>query len=275
MKIFVWLFLMISGLFCPTNAVAQDEEASDVRSFFVGVHAGGYFANKNTAFFYNGNNTYGVQRILSTRIYNDQLDQEFQYSWKFGEFPEKMRYNPAFAIGGHIGTYISDGFALVLNAHFVRLKLQDVVTFQVDDPNNNMVGPSIVTAPITGAEQRFHVDIGFQHDLSNRNNTSFYWSGAINGTVTQFEENTIKVGNLPAWNIGDPFWFGNGGVTPRGFGIGGQAGLGMKFRFNEQLVFDLGYQLIYTTIKLNHERQTTPFQDRGLQHMLYARIIWG
>jgi len=75
--------------------------------------------------------------------------------------------------------------------------------------------------------------------------------------------------------LGDPRWLANGGVEPQGFGIGGVAGTGVKFKFNDQFSFDVGYNAIFTDIKLEHSSQTDPFSDRGIQHVLYARIIWG
>lgn len=251
---------------------------TDERGFFLGVNLGGYFANKNTAYFYNGNTTYGVDRILRTQVYEDQIQQEFQYSYEFGEYPQLMKYQTSFLVGGHLGYRTSETFNLFADIDVINLKLEDVVTFEIDDPSNNqngVIGPTIEQAILRGEEKRFNVNLGFQSIFHNQGQLKAYFSMAANFTYTQFANNTLTIRQLSPYYIGNPTWNISGGVKPQGGGIGAVAGLGFKYRFNDQVLFDVGYNAYYANIKLNHESQLEPFQARGLQHCPYVRIIWG
>jgi len=257
----------------------------ELKKFFIGVNAGGYFANKKTANFYNGGTINGISRILNTTYYRDQIDQELSYDWSFGEFPGQMKYSAALQLGVHLGFHVSDNFALIGDVDIINLKTQDYVTFLIDDPNNGSPEPTIETMPILGEEKRLNFNFGFQNYLSKENNTFVYWSMAFNATSTKFIDNTLKIRNLSTYYIGDPLWIGsvnpnngtviseNGRTKPGGTGFGGLIGMGVKFKFNEQFVFDLGYNLIYTTIKLSD--YDSEFKQRGVQHSLFLRVIWG
>ena len=280
----------IATAFCVLSIVishSQELEKSslELKKFFIGVNAGGYLGNKKTANFYNGADANGLSRVLNTTVYRDQIDQELAYDWYFGEFPEQMRYSVALQLGVHLGYHLSDGFALIGDVDIINLKAQDFVTFLIDDPNNGLPEPTIETKPILREEKRLNFNFGFQNYLSQENNTFVYWSMAFNATSTRFVGNTLKVRNLPDYYVGDPLWIGSvnpnngtvindrGRTRPGGTGYGGLMGGGVKFKFNEQFVFDLGYNLIYTTIKLTD--YDSVFKERGVQHSLFLRLIWG
>jgi len=280
-----YLLLVVFG-FSVLGLHAQEQSNMEMKPFFIGVNAGGYFANKNTAYFYNGNASGGVNRVLNTQFYADQIAQEYQnYPVFFGEFPEEMRYTVAAQLGINVGYNVSETFALIADVDIINIKAQDFITLLVDDPNNLQPEMTIETIPILGKEKRLSMNFGFQNYLSSENNTYMYWSMAANVTVTKFEDNTMKIGNLPPYYIGDPIWVGNinpnngtvvegnGRTKPGGIGVGAIGGLGVKFKFNQQFIFDIGYNLHYTTVNLTDYQ--TVFKERGMQHSIYARIIWG
>jgi hypothetical protein len=284
MKCCITCFFLFSTvlLYGQNGADATDRE---LKKFFIGVNAGGYFGNKKTANFYNGGTVNGISRILNTTYYRDQIDQELSYDWSFGEFPEQMKYSVALQLGVHLGFHVSDNIAIIGDVDIINLKTQDYVTFLIDDPNNGSPEPTIETMPILGEEKRLNFNVGFQNYLSKENNTFVYWSMALNATSTKFVDNTLKIRNLSTYYIGDPLWIGsinpnngtviseNGRTKPGGTGFGGLIGMGVKFKFNEKFVFDLGYNLIYTTIKLSD--YNSEFKQRGVQHSLFLRVIWG
>ncbi|MFT7611522.1 MAG: hypothetical protein ACI9J3_000467 [Parvicellaceae bacterium] len=280
-----YTFLLVF-VFSILGLRAQDKSDLEMKPFFVGVTAGGYFANKNTAYFYNGNASGGIERVLNTQFYADQITQEYQsYPWTFGEFPEQMRYTVAAQLGIHLGYNVSETFSLIGDLDLINIKAQDFITLLIDDPNNLSPEPTIEVIPILGKEKRLSLNFGFQNYLSSENNTYFYWSLAANVSITKFEDNTMKIGSLPAMYIGDPLWIGNinvnngsvvagtGRTKPGGVGVGAIAGFGVKFKFNPQFIFDIGYNLHYTTVNLTD--YDSVFKERGMQHSLFARIIWG
>jgi len=280
----------VTLILCSLNASSQNDTRGDImelKSFFIGVTVGGYFANKNTANFYDGWYSAGVSRVLATQYYEDQIDLELLYSWTFSEFPTAMKYTAAPQIGLHVGYNASETFALIADVDIVNLKVQDFVTFSIDDPSNGSPGPTIETMPILGKEKRLSINVGFQNYLSQENNTIFYWSLAANATFTQFVNNTMKVRNLSPYYVGNPYWVGNGvpnpsngtvqtgggGTKPGGMGMGAVIGTGVKFKFNDQFLFDIGYNAIYTNVNLTG--YLPDVKERGIQHSIFARIIWG
>lgn len=277
----------IGLILCSFASSAQNENSTslEMNPFFIGVTVGGYFASKKTANFYDGWYSEGVSRVLNTQYYKDQIDQELVYDWSFGEFPTEMKYTPAVQLGVNLGYNFNESFALIADVDIINLKTQDFVTFIIDDPNNGIPGPTIETMPILGKEKRLSINLGFQNYLSSENNTFFYWSMAANATFTRFEDNTMKVRNLNPYYIGNPYWIGTlnpvngtvveqgGSTTPGGMGLGAVAGLGVKFKFNKQFMFDIGYNMTYTTINLTGH--LSDVKERGIQHSIFARVIWG
>jgi len=271
---------------CSIPSWGQDErEDMELKPFFIGVTAGGYFANKKTANFYNGIFSEGISRVLNTQYYKDQITQEMQYTWWFGEAPIAMKYTAAAQLGVHMGYHVSDNFALIADVDIINLKLQDFVTFYIDDPNNGSPEATIETMPLLGKEKRLSINLGFQNYLSQENNTFFYWSMAVNATFTQFVNNTMKVRDLSPYYVGNPYWIGTinpvngtvqngpGSTKPGGMGLGAVGGVGVKFKFNSQFVFDIGYNAIFTNVNLTG--YLSDIKEKGFQHSIFARIIWG
>ena len=283
MKRIATVFFVLSIVISHSQELGKS--SLELKKFFIGVNAGGYLGNKKTANFYNGADANGLSRVLNTTFYTDQIDQKLVYNWERDEFPGQMRYNVALQLGVHLGYHLSDGFALIGDVDIINLKTQDFVTFLIDDPNNGLPGPTIETMPILGKEKRLNFNFGFQNYLSQENNTFVYWSMAFNATSARFDDNKLKIRDLPEIYVGDPRWIGSvnpnngtvindrGRTRPGGTGYGGLIGGGVKFKFNEQFVFDLGYNLIYTTIKLTD--YDSVFKERGVQHSLFLRLIWG
>jgi len=265
---------------------AQDGDKVD-KKFFFGLNLGGYFANKNTAGFYNGTTTYdggitgyGLPYIFSGSnvYYQQQLAEQFQYPYALGidYAPVRMRYKPGISIGGHIGLKLSDNIAMVADLDIVNLKLADVFIIEVDDPNNNQIGPTYTVHPIIGEEKRLNMNLGWQVYLSKQNNTISYWSFGVNATRTKFVDNEVIIGTMQPIRVVDPLWYQNGGVKPGGFGLGGFSGFGVKWKFNDDYIFDFGGKVYYTTINLSHPSVKDP-DDMipGLQSAIYLRIIRG
>lgn len=283
MKICI-VFIFLFSTFSVFGQGGPSENEMELKKLFIGVNVGGYFANKNTANFYNGYESGGMSRVINTQVYKDQIDQQLIYDWSFGQFPEEMKYSVALQLGMHLGYHVSESFALISDVDIINLKVKDVVTFYIDDPNNGSPEPTIETMPILGEEKRLNINLGFQNYLSNENNTFFYWSMALNVTSSKFVNNTLKV-RQNTYYIGDPLWVGNvnpntgtvvnenGRTKPGGIGVGGIAGIGVKFKFNSNFIFDLGYNLNYTTVNLTDYQRTN--KTRGVQHSFFVRILRG
>ena len=283
MKIFI---VCISLIIASSASGQRSSSANDMelKKLFIGVNSAGYFANKNTANFYNGFERGGIARVINTQVYKDQIDQQLIYDWTFGQFPEEMKYSVALQLGVHLGYHVNENFALIADVDIINLKVKDFVTFSIDDPNNGSPEPTIETMPILGEEKRLNINVGFQNYLSEENNTFFYWSMALNVSSTKFVNNTMKV-RQNTYYIGDPLWVGNvnaftgavvnenGRTKPGGIGFGGVAGIGVKFKFNPNFIFDLGYNLNYSTINLTDYQLTN--KTRGVHHSLFVRIIRG
>jgi hypothetical protein len=278
MKMFKIFLLITFSLVSICSIKAQDggaynyeDEQEDTSRFFIGINFGGYFPNNNTAGIYSGTSNatqYGIHYVMNQREYEQTFKNYFnQHLYSIEEYPSDPKYKTAFEIGLHAGYRLNKRISFFLDFNTIQLRYEQAFTVAIEDPGNQMVGPTYEAIPIFGKENRISVNLGMEYNFYTNGKSTAYLPLFANATDVELKSNYFVVNNqqyelfhynynLPSQRIG-------------GIGYGGGTGLGFKFHLNDQILADLYYNLIYTEINLK-----TGFQEYGVQNGLGVRILW-
>jgi hypothetical protein len=247
---------------------------SQENSFVLGVGVGGYFAFKSPAQLYNGAQSYSIPRIFSTQFFKDQIDQELVYNngLTFDYYSENIRYTPSVSLSANAGYFFSDDAMIMLEGSFTTLRVADVFTMFVDRPNVNTPGRNVETFPITGKESRTHLDLSFRFVISEAVFGRGWFSLGVHGNFTQFKENKIQIGNLPAYDVANPVWYITNNF-PQGFGWGLLSGFTQEIKISDDFALEAGVNAYWHTIKMADKSQEL-VNARGFSFMPHIRILW-
>ncbi len=284
-------FLKSILLFCALILVfpvfSQDEEeglpdlADDGPRFFVGANAGAYFANQGTANYYRGDTryTFGVEWIWQGQNPNGTTNYNYEnikaslgdLDFSLGELPDSMKYKPGMLIGLNLGYMVSQRSGIFADVNIVTLKMTEVVTLWLEDPNNPFVEPTIHQATLTGEEKRLNVTLGYRHlfPTSSPQAAPYIEIGAsfnnTKPTENKFHVNSLSYSILPPENSS---YYGP--QKQGGSGYGGVLGAGLHYKMNNNFRFDLGFNLKMEKIYLLPEIE----QKFALNGSIYLRFLF-
>ena len=236
----------------------------------IGINGGGHIANKKTSVQYNGfYNSYGVTNIFNRPENRTIFDQFFQYPYSIETSLNAIKYSPGTEIGFHIGKQKRKS-KIYVDINFADLKVQDVVTIAVDDPNNQSVDPTYIPISLIGKEKRNMINLGVIKTVYEESNFSLLNPIFIQVLEVRLKENYIIVDNKQ-YNIihnSGTLLNQNLGNSPGGYGFGIGSGLVFNYFMNKDLSFDFGYHIQFS--KTNFSENLSPW---GIQHSLFARIV--
>lgn len=293
------LFIIAPAFAQETNTVeAEQYEAAPgkKKQFLIGLYIGSYFANKHSAYNYDGYgyDLGGQRNNFQTSFMNTKIN--YQYSGAFGQpdfiaqelgvqpgewtfnesdMPVNMRYNVAFLVGLNGRYAVSDNGAIVFHANASKLSVSGNFTITTrPNANANQLQKTVQTFAIKGGEQRVLFQVGYQHlagDAAEKIN--FLVEGGLNVTLAKFDKNQIQINNLQIditsyYDINNP----NSNATarrPGGVGFGAFAGAGFNFNVNPKTQIQLVYNPSYEQIKVE---QNAPLK---LQHAIGLRLYYG
>ncbi len=233
-------FLICLGLLLAyTNTFSQVYNYADgegptppdsVKGLYVGLNLGVYFANKNTAFVYDGrgynrdgafispqNNFFGtwlsqaIQGSITaqnrtSRAMEDKAGYSFSSDdWLFelSDMPNLMTYSGSFLYGGHLRYMFNSDFGV-----FLELNGTNPVTigeFTIQDKQSTGTDPSQVQTlqrfAIRGEEQRLMINAGMHRvllrkSLEQQGKSSAilpYFDAGFNMTFVKYEANFIEM----------------------------------------------------------------------------------
>lgn len=241
----------------------EEEEEDTIRGFGFGLNLGGYFASKKTANFYNGfGNTASDIGQNEVRYYSieERLGMDagtFNLTYteiknhydlvgdiQFGEYPLNVRYMPSFSVGFQIKYNFNRYSAVIANLNGIKLKTSDQFTlvFPFDSSVPNAQA-NIRLFPITGAEQRLNVTLGYRQGWYMNDLGNFYlqFGGSMLGTKVQGVEVFVADNNYQLFIGGsNPNQIQN--FQPRtDIGFGGYFALGTEFWFNKGYTADISF----------------------------------
>lgn len=205
-------------------ALFQDDDGAEEGGFGFAINIGMYYANKKSAFIYDGSCRYefinpesGVQCYTirerlgiddglfnnpNTRseIINDlQLNGYPNVSNYYAAddmYPENVRYQGAFFYGLNLSYNFDDLSAIVLNSNFMNIEAKDAFvlilegqTQQVNEPQNREL------FTVWGEESRFNIRLGWKQgwEVNENSRWIFEFGGSMLGA--KLEANKILLGS--------------------------------------------------------------------------------
>lgn len=268
-------FFLITIVLLP-SAKSQEaynymDEQIDSSKFFVGINLGAYFANSESARFYAGTpniTPYGIDYILSNPMNQATFNEYFDnYNYYIVEYPIKSVYNTSFEIGFHGGYRLSKKFSTFLDFNTTQLDYKQAFTVAIDNPANQMPGPTLEQIPILGEENRFYLNLGAQFNYYSNGNSTAYLSVFANATNVQLKRNYIVIDNREYEIYHQDIYQSNQRIGGTAYGGGG--GLGYKFHLTNNILADLYYNFYLAEIYLKEN-----FRSRNIQNALGIRILW-
>ena len=265
-----FIFLLLS----PTFSFAQDyepwEEDVDTSRFFIGINIGAFFPNHNTADLYTGRpdvTSFGIEHIFEQPFNRQVFDDYFGAPYEIVEYTFEPRYTTSAVVGMHFQYQLDSDISFFLDFNTVQLDFEQFFTVQVDDPTNQMPGPTLERLPVIGEENRFLLNVGTQIHYFQGETSSGYLELFGHFNNIQVQSNYIVIDgieyNIFHDNPTDP------NLQPGGNGWGGGMGTGFRFLLGQRVWIDMNYHLTYAEVNLSET-----ISENGLQNTLMVRGLW-
>lgn len=308
-------------IFCLTtiNNFAQEYEPSiedttgsssafiPNKGFHLGLYVGGYWANRNTAYIYDGygfdqngqRNTFAnsILRDQLVNVYgggyggNDLIAQLLNVSssdWYFKEtdMPINLRYTTTYLVGLNMRYQINKKAGITLNINASKLVVNGKFTIAT---TGNSLGTGsgnglqnqakIHQFTITGTEQRLMFQLGYQRIIGKHEKLNLMLEGGLNVTLSKAQKNQAFMysdinGGLNNFTIDlmnaynqPPYNFYSAKYLI-GAGVGAFGGIGLHLTINPKYTIQLLYTPSYDRIGLGY---TPSFK---LQHGVGLRVYY-
>ena len=281
-----FFFLLLIILSVKTNAQNNnDKDEAETKIYkkskiLSGFYIGSYFANKYSASTYdgygfdvNGNQNSFLNSFMYQKIKNvyggglgqfDQIASALgvdQGQWEFNEsdMPINMRYVPAIMLGFNFKIPVSENSAFIFNLNGSKLAIEGnfTITLLKVLGSNPAINSNIKTFAIKGTEKRLLFQLGYQKIFGTDDNINFFGEIGFNGTLSQYNSNTIYINEL---QIDLTYYLNqnNNPITsptkpPTGFGLGAYAGLGLNINLNSQFTMQLLYSPSHEKINIGNK----------------------
>jgi hypothetical protein len=269
------LFLLISvaGLcsFAQTDEANMEiDNSKDGKGWIFGLNVGVYYPSKNTAAYYNGksNNENNVNYVMSNYYWYQDIFHALgaHDSISVAGLPDNMHYKLAMQPGLYAQYCFNSTFALMIEFNYMKLKANDVITFDVDPPLDYLGEHQLVLCPMRGIEERVYADIGVKRTYPKTNKLSYYLMGGINVNSTEVKKCSFYVDEVE-YNMVNVYQ--NGGYVPNsnsqaynvyqgGIGVGGFGGGGVALTFANSIVIETGFTAHWLMVKLEGYQNMNP-----------------
>jgi len=250
------LFILIC---IPFKGFCEIDE--DYRMVSVSLGAGGFWANKYVANYYNGSekNVNKISYIWNNSYFNEQIRQALNLSYGaplgFPDLPTNMRYKISTAVTARFAFNLSLETSFFIQVNQVNLTATDIFTVYLGNTPGT-TNPILEIGRIWGKESRTMLDVGFQrrNELEARNWFWFY-ELAFNLTNTRVRENVFEIAGFKQSIIDrGTILPGQGFSSPEmpqtAIGIGLAGTLGWQYRIGSNASFDFGFTTYLQDINL-------------------------
>lgn len=269
----IFLLVILTGTFTfaqNDNANAEADFSDNGRGWVFGLNLGVYYPSKGTAAYYNGKsqNVNNVDYVMSNYYWYQDIFHALgaNDSISVAGLPENMHYKIAMQPGLYAQYCFSPTFALVIEFNYMKLKAEDVIVFEVDPPIDYLANPDLRLYPMRGAEERIYGDIGVKRSYPKSDKLSYYWTGGLNVNSTQVKKCSFYVEDVEYSMVNI---YQNGGYVPNGntqsynvyqggIGLGGFAGGGASFIFENGMVVEPGIKAHWLMVKLEKYQNFNP-----------------
>ena len=276
------MFFICQGVFSQTTNWADEKKPAKprkVKGFHAGIYMGTLFANKYSAFTYDG---HGFDREGRRYNFNNSLmNYQIHYiygggnnlpdqiapalgvattDWSFDstDMPIKMRYNVAFQVGFN-GRYCFDNKnAIILNVNGSKLTATGdytIVTYNNINSNPSLPQNSTLYVPfaIVGTEQRLAFQLGYQNIGSSNDKFNFFWEMGMDLNIAKADKNLTSINGLVI-DLNSTYYNPLAGYSPyrppnyTGFGLGFFGGMGIDMnmggKWSAQLLYSPSFDKI-------------------------------
>lgn len=257
--------------------VAQSDKANieidnskDGKGWIFGLNVGVYYPSKATAAYYNGksSNVNNVEYVMSNHYWYEDIYNALgaHESVKVAGLPENMHYKLAMQPGLYAQYCFNSTLALMIEFNYMKLKADDVITFEVDPPQDYLGNPDLRLYPMRGAEERIYGDIGIKRTYPKTDKLSYYVIGGLNVNSTQVKKCSFYVEEVEYSMINV---YQDGGYVPNsntqtynvyqgGISVGGFAGAGTALTFGGSVVIETGITAHWLMVKLEDYQNMNP-----------------
>ncbi|NVO01693.1 MAG: hypothetical protein HXX09_03245 [Bacteroidetes bacterium] len=271
----IFLFLFTNSLIAKSPIYkgelklgGKDTLKSAVLGWHFGVNIGMYFANKQSASFYNGSGENSVYRtIIENTFINDEIRRVLHYNFSFDStlLPKNMKYNPAINFGFLAGFNFQKNAGIIIEFDYSKLKASDYFTLAIDSFNSTS-DPSLKKCTITGTEERININIGIHRTFGKLSKTMPYINAGINFNNVKVIDNKIQIENLSYSIVNPTNSYYN--IVQGGLGFGVMGGVGLQFILGQSMIVDLGGNIYFSKIKLGTDPRFALHESVYLRFML-------
>ena len=303
--------LQITICFFVTNVRAQDIEtnyedsipqSSIQKGFHAGLYVGAFWANKNTAYLYDGygfdengqQNTF-ANSILYNQIVNvyggakggtdfiAQLLNVAHTDWYFNEqgMPFNLKYTTTYLVGLNARYQIHKKASITLNINGSKLVVNGKFNINTTSTSNGFQNQTKLNQfTITGAEQRLMFQLGYQRIIGNHPKLNLMVEGGLNIIFSKAQKNQAYLYNsnpaitqnnitIDLMNVYHqvPYNYYSARYLI-GAGIGAFGGIGLHLTINPKYTIQLLYSPSYDRISLGYN------PSFKLQHGVGLRIYY-
>jgi hypothetical protein len=258
----------------------EDPNPFPQRKIEFGLNFGAYFANKNSANFYNGapynvnNLNYLMSNIYTYRDIKTAMGLSESDVLLVDGYAMNMHYNVGFSGGLFMRVNINRKNGFFLEANYAMLRAEDVVTMKVN-PDTYLTFDDIRTEPVIGKEGRVMIDLGYQRSFPLRSRINLFIQGGLTMCYTQVIKSIFVAESteFSLVNIYGPGGYQQGQnnqtftVNQNAFGFGGMLGVGAGIPLNAMWGLEPGFFMHYYPTNLEGYSGFNP------SFGLYLRIL--
>lgn len=282
---------IISALLLAAPAMADDSEPPSSRystGLSVFANAGGFWADKATAGFYDGRptNANTINRILHSSQYGPQIWNDLVNAGRISpsaigsyeqlsivEYPMEMYYKTSYQVGLGIKYGYASGFGWLLR--FDIAKLQAAGVFNLSTANGASVPGTdqYIPCDIMGKENRISIDLAVTRSFMLTDNVDLELDLGFSLVNAKVQDNLIRIEGrtysiLDRWNgqtpdvgtVGSPY------INQGGIGYGGFSSLLIGYKVNGIGALKAGYTCNHSKIVLQGHTAW------GWHHMIGIRV---
>ncbi len=267
--LFISLFSFIVQLLYSQETYTK-ENCKERSGFEYGGIAGIYLPNNSTADFYSGKpeNENDVNYIFKNSYWYEEMRHllNFNDTAFVLEYPQKMGYSPAFSFGLFVKYDFNCRNGIYAQFYYAKLKANDIVTVEVDPPQDYLAEPDIRLCPINGVEERNILDLGYSYSFGKSKTARFTLGGGVSMNNTLVKENVIYIGEKK-YNL--VHIYGNRPYVPNsnqqvyeirqgGIGFGAFATAGVRMEFSPAIAIEPGCSVHYMKVNLEEDSKYNP-----------------
>jgi len=289
------VFSLALLVFATAPARAQDDwqdgdstavSSSPHKGFHAGLFIGGFWANAQTAYLYDGYgfDEYGQRNSFNNSILYNQIVNVYgngnndliaqllnvnHTDWQFtqSDMPVNLRYTTTYLVGFNTRYQLDRKQNIMININGTKLAVNGKFTITTTNNSGGYQTPGAASRvnqfTIVGAEQRLMFQFGYQHILGKNEKINVVLEGGFNIIMSKAQKNQALLmsdQNNGAYNLAidlmsvyntPPYNYYSARYLI-GVGIGAFGGVGLNFNLNPRYSVQLMYTPSYDRIALGY-----------------------